>query len=160
MKSYDELKSEMLSTDIFNSEHLILSTSQICQQIKNNGYVYIENALSEKFLDQIEFDVGNYRFSANENMPSGVYTHGQYYFVNLLQISRSFYNYLTSNFIGNLCKSFFGDKFRLKALRYYETYGKFNMQWHTDNKTDRGFAEIPGLIFIFYVSSVNDGEFQ
>ena len=34
------------------------------------------------------------------------------------------------------------------------------MQWHTDNKTDKKFAKIPGLIFIFYVSDVDDGEFQ
>lgn len=160
MKSHDESKAEALPSDIFNSYFLKLSNSQICEKIKSKGYVYIENALSEEFLDQIEFDVSNYKFSANENVPSGTYTYGQYYFVNLLQISRSFYNYVTSKFVGDLCTSFFGDKFRLKALRYYETYGKFHMQWHTDNKTDKGFAEIPGLIFIFYVSNVNDGEFQ
>ena len=34
------------------------------------------------------------------------------------------------------------------------------MQWHTDNKTDRGFAQIPGIIFIVYISDVDDGEFQ
>jgi len=34
------------------------------------------------------------------------------------------------------------------------------MQWHTDNKTDKGFANIPGLIFIFYVSDVEYGQFQ
>jgi hypothetical protein len=34
------------------------------------------------------------------------------------------------------------------------------MQWHTDNKTDQGFAHIPGIIFITYVSDVPDGEFQ
>ena len=30
------------------------------------------------------------------------------------------------------------------------------MQWHTDNKTDREFAHIPGIIFIFYVEDVED----
>src|SRR5690606_30686500 len=44
--------------------------------------------------------------------------------------------------------------------RYYETYGRHHMQWHTDNKTDRSFSHIPGLIFIAYVEDVEDGEFQ
>ena len=160
MKPYDKLSAVREKIDIFNSGALNLSNLEICEQIKTKGFVYIENALSEDFLDRIEVDVSNYRFSANENVPSGVYTRGQYYFVNLLQVSKSFYEYLTSNFVGNLCKSFFGEDFRLKALRYYETVGRFHMQWHTDNKTDKGFAEIPGLIFIFYVSDVYDGEFQ
>jgi ectoine hydroxylase-related dioxygenase (phytanoyl-CoA dioxygenase family) len=34
------------------------------------------------------------------------------------------------------------------------------MQWHTDNKTDMEFSISPGLIFIFYVSDVAEGEFQ
>jgi hypothetical protein len=34
------------------------------------------------------------------------------------------------------------------------------MQWHTDNKTDRGFAHIPGIIFLVYLGQVDDGEFQ
>ena len=34
------------------------------------------------------------------------------------------------------------------------------MQWHTDNKTDQEFSHIPGLIFIFYISDVDDGQFQ
>ena len=53
-----------------------------------------------------------------------------------------------------------GNSFRLTALRYYETYGKHHMQWHTDNKTDKEFSKFPGLIFICYLSDVNDGQFQ
>src|SRR5690242_9663320 len=34
------------------------------------------------------------------------------------------------------------------------------MQWHTDNKTDRRFAHIPGLISIAYVEDVTAVEFQ
>ena len=34
------------------------------------------------------------------------------------------------------------------------------MQWHSDNKTDKNIANIPGLIFIFYVSDVENGQFQ
>ena len=34
------------------------------------------------------------------------------------------------------------------------------MQWHTDNKTSREFSHIPGIIFIFYISNVEEGQFQ
>jgi hypothetical protein len=60
----------------------------------------------------------------------------------------------------SLCDKLLGDSYRLKAMRYYETYGGHHMQWHTDNKTDKGFAHIPGIIFIAYLEDVADGEFQ
>ncbi len=53
-----------------------------------------------------------------------------------------------------------GKLFRLKALRYYESYSNTRMQWHTDSKTSDRFAPIPGLIFIAYITYVFDGEFQ
>ena len=111
-------------------------------------------------MTSLEAEIKLYKLNINENKPSGVYSSGRYYFVNLLLISQSFYDYLTSNVVKNICSRYFGNSFRLKALRYYETIGRFHMRWHTDNKTDRSHAEIPGLIFIFYVSDVEDGEFQ
>ena len=91
---------------------------------------------------------------------SGVYFENQYYFTNLLSVSKTFYDFVTSNFVYDVCKKYMGEVFRLKALRYYETYDGHHMQWHTDNKTDKAFAHIPGIIFIFYISDVDDGEFQ
>ena len=149
-----------MKNDIFTEDLKNIPILDILEKIKKEGFFFFENAMNAVFLDRIEDDVKNYRFSSNENMPTGVYTFGQYYFVNLLQISKSFYNYLTSSFVGNICQGNFGHEFRLTALRYYETYGKYHMQWHTDNKTDKTFHEIPGLIFIFYLSDVNEGEFQ
>ena len=34
----------------------------------------------------------------------------------------------------DICSEYMGDKFRLKALRYYENFGGQSMQWHTDNR--------------------------
>ena len=149
-----------MNKKIFNNEINDFSTSRIKEEIEDKGYFFTETFLSKEFLSSIEDDIKNYRFSTNQNQPTGTYTFGQYYFVDLLAISKNFYDYLTSSFVIEICKKYFGEKFRLKSLRYYETYGKFHMQWHTDNKTDREFAEIPGLIFIFYIADVNDGEFQ
>lgn len=149
-----------MQVKIFSDNFLDSSSQSIHSEIKEKGYFFYENALTQEFLDVLTSDIALHKFSCNENKPSGIYTVGQYYFVNLLSISQVFYNYVTSRSIRDICTSYFGHNFRLKALRYYETVGGFHMQWHTDNKTDREFAEIPGLIFIFYVSDVDDGEFQ
>lgn len=149
-----------MNSKIFSSNLLKISPDEIVSEINKNGVFYCEAALTKEFLETLESDVESHKFNINENKPSGIYTLGQYYFVNLLSISQVFYDYLTSDLIKNTCSDFLGKNFRLKALRYYETYGRYHMQWHTDNKTDRALADIPGLIFIFYISDVSDGEFQ
>ena len=59
-----------------------------------------------------------------------------------------------------------GNEFRLKALRYYENFGGQIMQWHTDNrfydenKKGEAHTKTPGIIFLAYLSDVDDGEFQ
>ena len=53
-----------------------------------------------------------------------------------------------------------GQRLPPQSQRHYETYGGHHMQWHTDNKTDKGFAPIPGIIFIVYLEDITDGEFQ
>ena len=66
----------------------------------------------------------------------------------------------------DFCKEIFGDFFRLKALRYYENFGGQHMQWHTDNRrydeSEKGetHTSAPGIIFLAYLSDVDDGEFQ
>ena len=92
------------------------------------------------------------KLNINQNKISGVYVEKQYYFTNLLTISKTFYDFVTSKFVLETCERYLGNSFRLKALRYYETYGGHHMQWHTDNKTDKDFTHnIPGLIFIFSI---------
>ena len=111
-------------------------------------------------VNAIESDATKSKLNLNKNEISGVYYEKQYYLTNLLAVSKRFYDFATSKLVFDVCRNCLGDKFRLKALRYYETYGGHHMQWHTDNKTDRDFAHIPGMICIFYVSDVNEGQFQ
>jgi len=144
----------------FSSSFQSYPKEKILQSIKEKGYFSYPNALTNEFISQVEFDATSEKLNINKNKISGVYTNTQYYFPNLLAVSKVFFDFISSNFIKNLCSQYFDNKFRLKALRYYETYGRHNMQWHSDNKTDKNFAEIPGLIFIFYISDVEDGEFQ
>src|SRR5207244_8105820 len=104
-------------------------------------------------------DVAHARQGLNRNWVTGVYIEKQYYLTHMLAVSPAFADYCTHPLMLEILEKAVGADYRLKALRYYETYGGHHMQWHTDNKTDRGFAHIPGLIFIAYVSDVADGEF-
>lgn len=144
----------------FTQELQKIDLDLLNSHLNEKGYYVIENALSSDFIRSVEEASTKSRLSFNINEISGVYAEKQYYLTNLLCVSNQFYDYVTSSFVFSVCKKYLGSEFRLKALRYYETYGGHHMQWHTDNKTDRGFAHIPGLIFIFYVTDVFEGEFQ
>lgn len=145
---------------IFTEEFKKIDTNTIVKELEEKGYFSFANALTKSAVNSIEIDATKSSLNLNKNLISGVYAEKQYYYTNLLCASKTFYNFATSNFVFEVCKKYLGNKFRLKALRYYETYGGHHMQWHTDNKTDRGFAHIPGIIFIFYISDVEDGQFQ
>lgn len=145
---------------IFTKNFLNYNSKEIVESIQNDGYFAIEEALTEEFIKNIEQDVANHRFFINSNTLSGAYTNSQYFLVNMLACSKTFFDYCTSNQVLDICQLLIGDLFRLKALRYYESYSSTRMQWHTDSKTGFKFAPIPGLIFIAYISDVFDGEFQ
>jgi hypothetical protein len=147
-------------TEVFSSEFLSIPTIEISEAIRKDGYFSIESALTEKFLDHIEKEAKASDHFVNSNWVHGVNINSQYYMSHLLAVSQSYYNYATHPKIFAISDELLGDTYRVKAQRYYETYGGSQQRWHTDNKTDRTFAHIPGLIFIFYVSDVNDGEFQ
>ena len=133
----------------------------IKSRLETDGYIVLNKFFKEKFISSIMNDVERKKFSINANAPTGVYAHRQYYFVDLLTISKYFFNFLTSNFLTSFLKNYFSEKCRIKAIRYYETFAHHNMQWHTDNKkSGKEFANIDGLIFIFYCVDVNEGQFQ
>jgi hypothetical protein len=144
----------------FTEKFLAVDPAVIVDAIRTTGFFEIEGALNTEFLERIEADVARNRFGFNLNRVTGVFADRQYYLVNMLAVSKAFYDYCTHPAVLAVSRKLLGQRFRLQSLRYYETYGKHHMQWHTDNKTDRGFAHIPGLIFIAYVSDVADGEFQ
>ena len=152
--------SNKLDLNIFTDKFKLISTDIIIDDLKKFGYFSYEKALTDQVINEIEKDATKSKINLNNNKITGVYSEKQYYFTNLLASSKKFYNFVTSDFVFNISEKFLGKEFRLKALRYYETLGGHHMQWHSDNKTDKQFAQIPGLIFIFYISDVADGEFQ
>jgi hypothetical protein len=148
------------NSDLFTEEFLKINHDAIYVELKEKGYFVFPKAINSNVIKNIHRDATKYKINLNNNEITGVYAENQYYFTNLLSVSKAFYDFVTSNIVFDICKKILGDQFRLKALRYYETYGKHQMQWHTDNKTSCGFAHIPGIIFIFYISDVDDGQFQ
>ncbi len=153
--------------DVFTQEFLNCNNSKIVNEIKTKGFFKFENALTQDFINNIIEDVQKADLSLNKNNIAGVYfTHGnQFFLTHMLAASKNFYNYCTNLKVINFCKEIFGNLFRLKALRYYENFGGQHMQWHTDNRRyDRDKGEThttaPGIIFLAYLSDVEDGEFQ
>jgi hypothetical protein len=148
-----------MKDNIFTDEFTKVDKNQILSSLQNDGVYSFRNALSESFINNLLEDVKNNKFSINENWTSGVYTEKQYYVKHLLGCSKLFYSLSVSNNIFQICDSYFQKEYRLKAYRYYETFSNHPMEWHTDNKISKK-ADIPGIIFIFYLNEVNDGEFQ
>lgn len=158
----------MIEDNIFSKEFLDLNPNLIASEIKKNGFFSFNRALSEDFLNNVTDDVKKCGLSLNKNNVAGVYfRHGsQFFLTHMLAVSKSFFNYCTHEKFLDICTNFLGNEYRLKALRYYENFGGQLMQWHTDNRyydeNIKGETESknPGLIFLSYISDVEDGEFQ
>lgn len=147
-------------TRIFSDAFLNEDPHAISDAIRKDGFFCMEKAVSDEWIESLLADVARHPAAINKNWVGGVFAEGQYYLTHMLACSRAFYHYVTHAKLRSVCDDMLGDQYRLKAMRYYETYGHHHMQWHTDNKTDRGFAHIPGLIFIVYLADVAEGEFQ
>ena len=145
---------------IFTKEFQKFDTNIVIKELKEKGYFSFTNALTKKAARKIEQDSTESKLTLNNNKISGLHYERQYFFTNLLTTSKEFYDFVTSKFVFSICKKYLGNTFRLKCQRYYETHGGHHMQWHTDNKDATGPASVPGLIFIFYTSDVNDGQLQ
>jgi hypothetical protein len=147
-------------TDLFSESFLSVPNATIVEAIKTDGVFCASAALTEDFLSSIREDVTRTGYGLNRNWITSVYTRDQLFLSHMFAVSRSFVEFSTHPRLFDLFDQILESNYRLKCHRYYETYGGHHMQWHTDNKTDRGFAHIPGLIVIAYVSDVEDGEFQ
>ena len=147
-------------SNIFTNEFQKVNVVDVINEINKNGYFAVENTLTNEAIIEIEKVSTETRLNINQNNISGVFKERQYFFTSLLAVSKSFYDLVTSSFVFETCERYMGSSFRLTGSRYYETYGKHHMQWHTDNKTDKVFINNPGLIFICYISDVMDGQFQ
>jgi len=158
----------MEQNQVFKEEFLNLDAKLISDEIKKNGFFSFDNALRNDFLNSITNDVEKNGLSLNNNDVAGVYLNSgkQYVLTHMFAISKSFFNCCTNKKVFDISSDYLGDQIRLKSFRYYENFAGGNMPWHTDNRinlpdTGKGKnSEKEGLIFLVYISDVNDGEFQ
>ncbi len=150
---------------IFEKNFVLLDKNKVVSELKENGFFNYKSAFKKEFIENLISEVEKNKFSINKNWTTGVYTDGQYYVKHLLSCSKQFYNLVSNKIIFDFCDLFFQKNYRLKAFRYYETFSKHKMAWHTDNKISKMLGddvhkEVPGIIFIVYLGKVDDGEFQ
>ena len=147
---------------MFSENFKNISTEEILSNIDTKGYFSFDHALSKEFLNNIITDVNKEDLNLNTNNISGVYYSpgNQFFLTHMMAVSKNFYNFCTDNILINICSKFFKEDFRIKTFRYYENFGGQKMQWHTDNKSETHKTDTKGLIFIVYLTDVQDGEFQ
>jgi hypothetical protein len=149
------------ASPIFTPEFLRLDPAQVVQSITDTGYFSFERAVRPEFLQRLQLELAPHRPAFNLNDAAPVWFNEQYFFPHALACSRSYFDYVTADALRAVCESKFGDGFRLKCHRYYETGPGHSMEWHADNVTNEGVVtDSNGLIFILYVNDVQDGEFQ
>ena len=147
---------------MFSQEFKNLNIEKVLKDINNKGYFSLDNALSNEFIKNIINDVNKEGINLNTSNISGVYYSpgNQFFLTHMMAVSKNFYNFCTNNILINICSKFFKKDFRIKTFRYYENFSGQKMQWHTDNKSETHKTNTNGLIFIVYLSDVQDGEFQ
>ena len=91
--------SNSVNKKIFTDEFKKVGVDEIVNQIKLNGYFTFEKALTNHALIEIEKKATESMLNFNQNNISGVYAEKQYFFTNLLAVSKSFYEFVTSKLV-------------------------------------------------------------
>src|ERR1700730_1804406 len=146
---------------MFSAEFRGTSQSAILDAIKANGYFAAENVLSAEALERMDQEVGPMEVTLNKNHVPAVVYKNQRYLTHCLAHSRTIYELMTCDELFSIMRGYFREQFRLTDQRVYVTEAGEKMQWHVDNKLDSSVQTgYPGLIFIFYLCDVTDGQFQ
>ena len=90
---------------IFSEKFLNVDPKLVAKEINEKGWFSFPNALSSHAIKAIEKDATQSKLSLNKNTTSGVYIERQYYLTNLLTVSKTFYDFCTSNFSLGFAKS-------------------------------------------------------
>lgn len=145
---------------MFTKEFLDIPIAKIADTIKEQGYYSFEGAVLPEHIDASISELPR-EIGFNTNDVRAVYSNDQYFFTHILAASQGFFDLITSKTFFDVSSSYLGGSFRLKCQRYYETYGRYKMRWHTDNKDNsENFTTIKGLIFIVYLQDTYDSQFQ
>jgi Phytanoyl-CoA dioxygenase (PhyH) len=112
-------------------------------------------------LQEVDF---NY-ILVNNNDVGVVVAQNVKFFTHCLASSKKAYDVITSRKVLDICKGYFDDNYKLTNHRIYQTSTNGHMPWHTDNNLQVGKQlvakhDMPGLLFLFYLSDVEKNAFQ
>lgn len=150
---------------MFNLNFINVSSNQIVNDVKTKGYFVFEQALTEQYVDEMVQEVGFNQILVNTNDVGVVIAQNQKFLTHCLANSKRIYDIITCQKVLDICKRYFNDIYKLTNHRIYQTYKNGHMPWHTDNNLQVGKElvakhDMPGLLFLFYLSDVTKNAFQ
>ncbi|WP_193195802.1 phytanoyl-CoA dioxygenase family protein [Nostoc sp. MG11] len=150
---------------MFSLSFLNSSTSQIVSDLKTKGYFVCEQALIEQCVEELLQEVDFNKILVNTNDVGVVIAYDQKFLTHCLAHSKKSFDIITSQKVLDICKQYFDDNYKLTNHRIYQTSKVGNMPWHTDNNLQIGKKlvskhDMPGLLFLFYLSDVTKNAFQ
>ncbi len=150
---------------MFKLDFLNTNTSQIVNDLKNKGYFVFEEALEQQYIDRLLKEVDFNYILVNNNDVGVVVAQNIKFLTHCLASSKKTYDIITSRKVLDICKEYFDDNYKLTNHRVYQVNQKAHMPWHTDNNLQSGKQlvakhNMPGLLFLFYLSDVTTNAFQ
>jgi hypothetical protein len=150
---------------MFNPAFSNFTTSEIVDDIKSKGYFVFEQALTEDYIDELLQEIDFNQILINHNDVGVVISQNVKFLTHCLANSKRTYDIITSSKVLEICQGYFNDTYKLTNHRIYQRYKHEHMPWHTDNNLQNGKKlsgkhNMPGLLFIFYLSDVQKNAFQ
>ena len=144
------------------------------QSLQTDGFVDLSGLIDEQQIDVINNLIESAMDQPHSNGQRGYIKQGcQRYLADTLSYGKEIIDVYTNSTLIELAETYANDQVHLSNYRIYSTYPSddFKMWWHLDNKIDtydfnnRCFVQkvVPddkGLIFIMYLSDVEDGGVQ
>ncbi|MFN6460344.1 MAG: phytanoyl-CoA dioxygenase family protein [Nostoc sp. DedVER02] len=150
---------------MFNPDFIKFSTSEIVNDLKTKGYFAFEEALTPQYVEELLQEINFNQILLNNNDVGVVTAQDIKFFTHCLAGSKKTYDVITSRQVLDVCKEYFSDDYKLTNHRVYQTSQNSHMPWHTDNNRQIGKQlsekhNMPGLLFLFYLSDVEKNAFQ
>jgi ectoine hydroxylase-related dioxygenase (phytanoyl-CoA dioxygenase family) len=150
---------------MYTRKFLAVENEKIIKAIRENGYFVFEAALTKEYVESILQEVDFEKVLVNTNDVGVVFSGSQQFLTHCLAKSKKVYNVITSSKVLDICNKYFLHKFLLVNHRIYQTKASHYMPWHTDNNRQVGYQlsekhNMPGLLFLFYLSDVTKNAFQ
>lgn len=150
---------------MFNPNFKKISPDEIVNELKTKGCFVFEGALTEQYVDELLQEVDFEQVLVNTNDVGVVIAKTQKFLTHCLAISKKAYDIITSQKVLDICSDYLNDSYKITNHRIYQTAKTSHMPWHTDNNRQVGKQldskhDMPGLLFLIYLSDVTHNPFQ